>query len=123
VHFDSGAALAPGQKPHWHAYLVELKKVERLAFEIRHGDEPPDFGHYQWNVQTLRLEGHDGRLHLHLSGSAHMPVLDAVVSDVECTRIENHLIKARYPGWNEPGSPFIRRGIVEQLQEKIRRRR
>lgn len=102
-------------------YIVELQRVTEFAVKFGHHERAPDFGHYQWNVDSVQLEDTDEGFRLRLSGSRLMPVFTISFAGLEMRQLDNSMLDRRFPGWSKPGASFIRSGIEQQVEEKKRK--
>jgi hypothetical protein len=98
-------------------YIVELQQVSELVINFHHYDRPTDFGHYQWNIDTVRLEEVESGFRVQLSGSRLMPGCTILFADADIRLLDNSRLDRRFPGWSKAGAPFIRAGVEQQLEE------
>lgn len=102
-------------------YIVDFQRVHRMEIGFAHYGTSIQFGHFQWNVFGAEIDDAEGSLRIRLSSSNHLPVTLIECEDVNIRPIENELLDKRFPGWNKPGSPFIRPGVEELAKEDVRR--
>jgi hypothetical protein len=98
-------------------YVVEFQGVTELVVSFHHHGRPADFGHYQWNADTIVLDEDGDRFRLQLSGSQLMPVTEIVFAAVEIRALDNSKLDRRFPGWSKPGAPMVRAGVEEELEQ------
>jgi hypothetical protein len=102
-------------------YIVEFQRVHRMEIGFSHYGVQIESGHFQWNVYGAEIDGAVGSLRIRLSSSNHLPVAHIECEAVDIRPLENELLDKRFPGWNRPGSPFIRPGVEELAKEDVRR--
>jgi hypothetical protein len=101
-------------------YVVEFQRVRRVEIDFAHYGIEVEFGHFQWNVYGVEIDGVEGRLGIRLSSSQHLPSSFIACEDVAVRRLDNDLLDKRFPGWNKPGAPFIRPSVEELIKECVR---
>jgi hypothetical protein len=104
-------------------YTLKFLSVHEVNFTFSHHQVKLPFGHFQWNVDEMKLTEENGRFRLEVAGSRYFPKAILEFDDLQIALLDNDALNRRFPGWNEPGAPFVRPGIEAMLDEKPRHTR
>ena len=103
-------------------YIVEFQRVHRIEISFAHYGIHLKSGHFQWDVYGATIEGHEGSFSIRLRSTKDFPVTVIECEDVNIRPLENDLLDKRFPGWNKPGTAFVRPGVEELAKEDVRRK-
>lgn len=100
-------------------YVVEFQRVSSLDIRFAYHGISPDFGHCQWDIDVLDLVTLDGMIRVRFSERPQMPITTIQCEDIDIRGLDNGALGKRFPGWSQPGSPFVRPGVEELIKEDV----
>jgi hypothetical protein len=112
---EPSSLLPSGKAP---VYVVEFERVHAIRVNFSHHGMQLDSGHFSWVIDDFEIEDIEGRLRIRLWELGHLPDTFLECEDVQIRLLDAHRLYKRFPGWNKPGSPFLRGSVEQVLDEK-----
>lgn len=103
-------------------YVVEFQRVRSLDIRFAHNGTPVNGDHLQWSIDVLDLAALNGTIRVRFSERPQMPITTIQCEDIDIRGLDSDALDTRFPGWNKPGSPFVRPGVEALVNEDVRRK-